>query len=463
MMKRLILSFFVFSLFSSYLFAVGAGITSVNFVKISQGARQSGMGEAFTGIADDVNAIYWNPAGLGQLTRHQACFMHSAWLIDVNIEYLAYALPIQGVGTFGIYGTLLNAGNVLIRLEDPSNPDVPLPPTGEEASASSLNVTLAFGKRLADFVGEYSPVSDLYAGLSLNIANETIVNDEGGGVSANISAFYYPKYENYSLGLTLENAGVSNNRPSLPLAIKAGFGYRFSLEHMSVPFTDEGVFTNPENDSAAGIDVIYYPVEQLARVNVGAEKYWALNNLHSVGVRAGYKFGYDLGMLAGFTLGLAYRLNSGSDTTFDLDYSMNPYAELGIAHRISLTGKFLGTREGRKFQDKKSAAEFYQAGYNFMFEKNYRAALEEFGKAIKRNNDYADAYMGVGACFLRMGKKETAYRAYLKAMEKAPNNEKLREFMNTYDWSDVINKTNKAQPADNEKTIRTISGGEGTK
>ena len=458
MMKRLILSFFVFSLFSSSLFATGAGITSVNFMKISQGARQSGMGEAFTGIADDVNAIYWNPAGLGQLSRHQACFMHSAWLIDVNIEYLAYALPIKGVGTFGVYGTMLNAGNILIRLEDPSNPDVPLPPTGEEASASDLNLTVAFGKRFADFLGENSPVSDLYAGLSLNITNERIVDDEGGGISANISAFYYPKYENYSLGLTVENAGVSNNRPSLPLAIKAGFGYRFSFEHMMVPFTEESIFSAPENDSAAGIDVIFYPVEQLTRVNVGAEKYWTLNNLHSVGVRAGYKFGYDLGMLAGFTLGLAYRLNSGSDTTFDLDYSMNPYAELGIAHRISLTGKFLGTKESRDFQDKKAAAEFYEKGYKLMYDKDYKAALDEFGKAIKRNRQYTDAYMGVGACFLRLGKKATAYKAYTKALELNPNNIKLKEFMDTYDWGEI--KTNNAQPADNTIRTKPISGGE---
>ncbi|MGQ9631245.1 MAG: hypothetical protein ACUVXI_13190 [bacterium] len=35
------------------------------------GARAAGMGGAFVAIADDITALYWNPAGLGQLERIQ--------------------------------------------------------------------------------------------------------------------------------------------------------------------------------------------------------------------------------------------------------------------------------------------------------------------------------------------------------------------------------------------------------
>ena len=35
------------------------------------GARPLGMGGAFVAIADDINAVYWNPAGLTQLTSAQ--------------------------------------------------------------------------------------------------------------------------------------------------------------------------------------------------------------------------------------------------------------------------------------------------------------------------------------------------------------------------------------------------------
>ncbi|MCX7880607.1 MAG: PorV/PorQ family protein [Ignavibacteria bacterium] len=42
-----------------------AGGASVLFISIPPDARASGMGEVGTAIADDINAVFWNPAGLG--------------------------------------------------------------------------------------------------------------------------------------------------------------------------------------------------------------------------------------------------------------------------------------------------------------------------------------------------------------------------------------------------------------
>lgn len=69
------------------------------------GARPLAMGGAFIGLADDVNATYWNPAGLAQLPQSEATLMHTTTNRDtVNYQdYLAYASKLQqnGMG-FGI-------------------------------------------------------------------------------------------------------------------------------------------------------------------------------------------------------------------------------------------------------------------------------------------------------------------------------------------------------------------------
>ena len=45
--------------------------------QVFAGTRPRSMGEAFVAVADDGNAIYWNPAGLGRMERIQASFAYA--------------------------------------------------------------------------------------------------------------------------------------------------------------------------------------------------------------------------------------------------------------------------------------------------------------------------------------------------------------------------------------------------
>ena len=66
------------------------------------------MGDAFTGVADDVYTIFYNPAGLGTLDRPQmaASFSKVAMKFtddsDISLSHLAYAKPLRK----GKWGTL---------------------------------------------------------------------------------------------------------------------------------------------------------------------------------------------------------------------------------------------------------------------------------------------------------------------------------------------------------------------
>ena len=50
------------------------------------GGRANGMGQAFTGVADDATALYYNPAGLAHLTRTEfdMAFDHLSVTTDVT-------------------------------------------------------------------------------------------------------------------------------------------------------------------------------------------------------------------------------------------------------------------------------------------------------------------------------------------------------------------------------------------
>src|ERR1700746_652257 len=99
---------FSFGLRAAY--AADPGTTSANFLKLGIGPRAVAMGNAQVGLADDVYATYWNPAGLARLESFEAGFSDNQYVQNISQQYLAAAYPYPRLGTFGASITYLNFG-----------------------------------------------------------------------------------------------------------------------------------------------------------------------------------------------------------------------------------------------------------------------------------------------------------------------------------------------------------------
>lgn len=76
---------------------------SNEFLNIGVDARALGMSNAVVASTDDVNAGYWNPAGLTLLEHNQASFMHASYFANIaNYDYLAYAMPLDAKSAIAI-------------------------------------------------------------------------------------------------------------------------------------------------------------------------------------------------------------------------------------------------------------------------------------------------------------------------------------------------------------------------
>ena len=64
MKKTLILSILCISLFIPVGSVFAQGEAAVPFLLIAPGARNGGLGEGGVALANDANAVFWNPAGL---------------------------------------------------------------------------------------------------------------------------------------------------------------------------------------------------------------------------------------------------------------------------------------------------------------------------------------------------------------------------------------------------------------
>jgi len=83
------------------------------FVDIGFGARPAALGNAFVGLANDVNCIVWNPAGISSINKMQTAFTYTKLLGLVDYNYLAFSMPMkndQGAGA-----ALIVSGDAALR------------------------------------------------------------------------------------------------------------------------------------------------------------------------------------------------------------------------------------------------------------------------------------------------------------------------------------------------------------
>lgn len=76
---------------------------SNEFMNIGVDAAALGMSNAVTASSNDVNAGYWNPAGLVNLEDSQMSLMHASYFANIaQYDYAAFAMPIDNFSAWGV-------------------------------------------------------------------------------------------------------------------------------------------------------------------------------------------------------------------------------------------------------------------------------------------------------------------------------------------------------------------------
>jgi hypothetical protein len=101
-------SFIIVLFFALFAFSFQSSNCYASFLDIGMGPRALGMGNAFTGLANDGYASYYNPAGLAQIQGQEISMSYASlyggldYLSDLGDGFLGYAYPLDPViGTVG--------------------------------------------------------------------------------------------------------------------------------------------------------------------------------------------------------------------------------------------------------------------------------------------------------------------------------------------------------------------------
>jgi Uncharacterised protein family (UPF0164) len=213
-------------MFGDVTIAAQPGSTTANFLKIGVGARAAGMGGAFTAIADNPSAVYWNSAGLRRIDCPQAEFSHQSWYQDVTIENLQVVFPRQKI-SFGAGLTYLNYGDFQAY-------DVSGNPDGE---LSMYNLALILSAA-ADLTDNFS------VGLSGKYIEQSFDVVKGHAFAADIGVM--AGYKSIQIGLAAVNLGTKityiARKEALPSGIRLGLAVRHFDDKALISFEGHAPF-----------------------------------------------------------------------------------------------------------------------------------------------------------------------------------------------------------------------------
>ncbi|MBL4724906.1 MAG: PorV/PorQ family protein [Lutibacter sp.] len=180
---------------------------SNEFLNIGVDAAALGMGKSVVASSNNVNSIYWNPAGLTSIKNYEGAIMHSEYFAGIaKYDYAAFAMPVDENSAIGI--SLIRFGvddilNTTELIDNEGNIDynrISL------FSAADYALTIGYARKLG--------IEGLNIGFNTKIIRR-IIGEFASSWGFGFDAGLQYKNENWKFGLMLRDITTTFNSWSI--------------------------------------------------------------------------------------------------------------------------------------------------------------------------------------------------------------------------------------------------------
>jgi len=304
------------------------GTTAAQFLKIGVGARAVSMGGSFVAEANDLSALYWNPAGLTNVTGGAVQFSTTQYLADIQYSHAAVGFNLGTMGTLAASLLYLDSGEMEVRtISQPEG-------TGELFSKQDLALQMSYARALTD---RFS------IGTTVKYIREAIWHSSASATAFDIGVLFTTPYRHLRLGASMSNFGPkmqmsgrdiifsvdpSQNQEgnvevvnteylldeyALPLLFRVGLAWD------AISTSDHRLMVT--TDAATPNDNSQY-------MNSGVE--YSFRNL--LALRAGYRNRFETDGEQGITWGVGLNLRMDRTTRVAFDYAYADFGRLEQTH-----------------------------------------------------------------------------------------------------------------------------------
>lgn len=302
--------------------------SGMKWLSIPIGARGYALGGAYSALANDASAVFWNPAGLAFSEGRHLFLTQNQWIADIRVNAAAFSIKAGNYGVFGLNFAIVDWG--VIHGTQRANNAQGFIETGE-FSPDNYSVGVSYARRISSKFAIGGNVKYLYENLGTNREGSLA---EGGSsdftaktglLAFDFGTIYYTGFRDLRIAMSFQNFSKEvvyrEEYFSLPLTFKIGMAMGISQFFME---------ESPHN-LIFSFDAVH-PRDFAERMHFGLE--YSFKNL--VFLRGGYKTNYDQ---EDFTLGGGLQYKTGN-LGLGLDYSYVNFTNFDAVHMFSFDFQF---------------------------------------------------------------------------------------------------------------------------
>jgi len=299
-----------------------SGRTSLQFLKIGIGSRQVALGEACVANTNDINSVFWNPAGITGIKGLETSFNYASWIGDLNILGAAIGYNLEGVGAIALNYVGLDYGNISEALVTSPTGHYDTR-TGLNFSGSDLSIGMALARQFTD---------RLSIGVNIKYIQEELFIYKTSIWGFDVGSYYDTGWKGIRLAMSAQNfSGKARflktkeefqQTYDLPLIFRLGW----SIDLLGGEQLLLG--GNPElHHLSFNMDVVHTN-DYAERYHLGLE----YKLFDQFALRTGYRFNYEEG---NFSAGAGFNSKVGP-MQIQIDYAYVDYDFLDATHRFSM-------------------------------------------------------------------------------------------------------------------------------
>lgn len=234
----------------------GSGGQAGAFLRIPVGARPAGMGNAFTAISDDANAMYFNPGGLYQIEKYVFGGMYSFLSMDRNHYQGSFAFSPKKIGTISVMFVGFGVSNI----EGRDNLGLP---TGKFSDSENA-ISIGYGKKILSILG---------VGTNIKYLSHSLKSSKASGVGFDLGLhsripIHSTLLQSIRLGASVTDLGEQlkwNTNSSLsediPSTLRYGAGFDLMIKKIGFLLSvEESTTTNESSQFHGGVETWIHDV-----------------------------------------------------------------------------------------------------------------------------------------------------------------------------------------------------------